>query len=407
MIIKEVRAQIILNSRGEQTIELKITTDKGWFSSSAPNGKSKGKYEAKPWGRDGERGVLHDVTILNEMRIPTINSIIEIEKLSEIYSGLIGANSRFILEASLLKALAKDGGMELWELLSDGKKSLKMPMPVGNTIGGGLHSSKNHSLNGITDVFQEFLFIPQCKTFQEAIKSVDEAYKEAGIMLKKFDEGFKGEKNDEGAWKTHLSDDHVLKIMFIIAKKYKLRVGIDAASSSFYKGGFYHYHDRTLNDTAQINYINRLIQDYELEYVEDPLGEKEFYFFKKLLEKINSDKTMIVGDDLTVTSHERLKKAIEEKSINAIIIKPNQCGSIFEAMKVMRLAKEHNIKTIISHRSGETEDDTIADLAVGWQADFIKCGVFGKERRAKINRVLEIERKILGRKDKKSKKAKR
>ncbi|MEK6919322.1 MAG: hypothetical protein AABW73_04790 [Nanoarchaeota archaeon] len=395
MIIKESKGEIILNSRNETTISYTIKTGKGIFKTSAPNGKSKGKYEAKPWGKEGDGGIVHDVTALNEIRMSEITSIDDIERISKIYSGLVGANTRFALEGSLLKAWAAEHGMQLWELISGGKNIHKMPMPVGNTIGGGLHSVEGKKVS--TPEFQEFLFIAgqQTKTFKEAAELNDQAYKEAGLMLKKYDDSFRSEKNDEGAWKTKLTNEHILKIMFIIAKKLGLRVGIDAAASSFYEG-FYKYHDKTLNDTGQINHIEHIIDDYELLYVEDPLGEKEFYFFKKLLEKTKEEhqETLIVGDDLTVTNHDRLKKAITEKSINTIIIKPNQNGSIFETGKVVKLAKDHNIKIIVSHRSGETMDDTIADLAVGWDADYIKCGVHGKERRAKINRLLEIERKI-------------
>ncbi len=386
-----------MDSRGETTISFTIKTNKGNFNTKAPSGKSKGRYEAKPWNET----VLHDVMTLNEMKLYSVESMSEIEKISKVYSKLLGANSRFVLEASLLKAWAKEHGMDLWELMMGGKKHNKMPLPVGNAIGGGLHSSKDNTMRGVKDEFQEFLFIAsqKTKTFSQAIKINDKAYKIAYEMLKNFDKDFKGERNDEGAWKTGLSDDHVLKIMYIIAKKLNLRIGIDAASSSFYDK-FYKYHDRVLNDTGQINYIKHLISDYELFYVEDPLYEKEFYFFSKLMSEINHNKTLIVGDDLTVTNYERLKKAIRKRSINAIIIKPNQNGSIISTTKVVNLAKEHNIKIIVSHRSGETTDDTIADLAVGWGADFLKCGIHGKERRAKINRMIRIE-KELNRKKKK------
>jgi len=390
MIIGEVKAEIVLNSRNEPTICFSVKTEKGTFKTSAPSGKSTGKYEAKQWNES----VLHDVRVLNQIKFWEIKNVSEIETVSKTYSEFIGANSRFVLEASLLKALAREDGMELWELLIDekSKKMRKIPMPVGNAIGGGLHSSKDRKIREGPE-FQEFLFIPNTKKFSDAVKLNEEAYELAGEMLKKFDEHFKGERNDEGAWKTHLANEHVLKIMYIVAKKFNLRLGLDVASSSFYDG-FYHYSHNKLNDLTQVKFIQRLIEEYELFYVEDPVDEREFYWFGKLLGEIDRSKTIIVGDDLTVTNYERLNKAIKKNSINAIIIKPNQNGSLFETKKVVDLAKKHGIKIILSHRSGETEDSTIADLAVAWEADFIKCGIYGPERRAKLKRLMEIERKI-------------
>jgi enolase len=387
MIIRGVSAQIVLNSRNETTISIIVRTDKGSFHTQAPSGKSTGKYEARPYNKN----ILGDIDTINEMRIPTIASIEEIEKLSRIYSRLIGANTRFALEASMLKAWAAEHDRQLWEVLTIGEEKRKMPMPMGNAIGGGLHSVDGKYV--ATPEFQEFLFIPQASSFKEAVELNEQAYKMAGLMLKKFDQDFTGEKNDEGAHKTRLTNEHVLKIMYIIAKKLNLRIGLDMAASSFYRG-FYKYHDKTLNDTGQAGYVNHLINDYELFSVEDPLAEKEFYFFSNLMERVDTSKTLIVGDDLTVTNYDRLKKAISKKSINAIIIKPNQNGSIFDTARVVQLAKHHGIKTIISHRSGETLDSTIADLAVAWNVDFIKCGIFGDERRAKLLRLIEIEKSL-------------
>ncbi len=398
MIIKEAKAEIILDSREETTICFSVRTAKGKFKTSAPSGKSTGKYEARPWGGDGKGNILHDIDILNDFKILEIKNVEDIERMSRVYGKLIGANSRFIFEATLLKALAAERGEELWQLLSGKHIIKKMPLPAGNAIGGGLHSSYGMEIEEGPE-FQEFLFIssPKTKSFKEAVKLNDEAYKMAGEELKKFDEEFDGKRNDEGAWKTSLKNEHVLKIMYIIAKRLGLRIGLDIAASSFYDG-FYKYHNKTFNDLGQVKYIKRLIDEYEIFYAEDPIDEREFYWFGKLLDEVKSEtpddkagNNLIVGDDLTATNYLRLKKAIRKKCINAIIIKPNQNGSIFETARVVELAKEHGLKIIVSHRSGETMDDTIADLAVAWRADFIKCGIYGRERRAKLKRLIEIE----------------
>ena len=181
------------------------------------------------------------------------------------------------------------------------------------------------------------------------------------------------------------------KIRQIIKNEYKKEVdiGVDIASSSFYKNRAYDYKspDVDLNRKNQILYIKKLINRYRLFYVEDPLNENDFSGFKELMGK----GCLIVGDDLTATNPERLKKAIRAKSINAVIVKPNQIGSLLKVKEVIDIAKKNKIKTIISHRSGETKDDTIADLAVAWDCDFIKTGICGKVRKAKLKRLVMIE----------------
>jgi len=192
------------------------------------------------------------------------------------------------------------------------------------------------------------------------------------------------------------------KVRQIIKETYKkgIDIGVDMASSGFYKNGKYNYKNPEvdLNKKHQILYIKELINRYKLFYVEDPLDENDFSGFKELLKEINKAKNpsnkncLIVGDDLTTTNPDRLKKAIRTKSINAIIIKPNQIGSLLKVKEVIDTAKKNKIKTIISHRSGETKDNTIADLAIAWNCDFIKTGIYGKVRKAKLKRVIEIEK---------------
>ena len=193
------------------------------------------------------------------------------------------------------------------------------------------------------------------------------------------------------------------KVQDIIKNRYKkqIGIGIDVASSSFYKNNYnYKNLKRKLNHKKQTDYINRLIRDYDLFYIEDPLNENDFSGFRSLLKKTKkiSKNCLIVGDDLTTTNPERLKKAIKNKSINAIIVKPNQIGSLIKFKEVIDIAKKFKIKTIISHRSGETLDNTISDLAIAWNCDFIKTGIYGRERKAKLDRLVEIEEKLKKRK---------
>ena len=175
-------------------------------------------------------------------------------------------------------------------------------------------------------------------------------------------------------------------------KEFGIPLGLDIAASSFYKRKKYQYENPMLKRTEeeQLDYITNLIKNFKLFYIEDPLGEENFENFAKLTKKYPN--SLIVGDDLTTTNPARFEKAIKEKSINAIIVKPNQIGSLIEVKKVCELAKKNNIKIIFSHRSGETNETILADLAVGFGADFFKCGITGKEREVKIKRLIEIER---------------
>jgi len=208
-------------------------------------------------------------------------------------------------------------------------------------------------------------------------------------------------KNDEGAWETNLNNKQVLEMMNQIKEKIKqkygerIEIGLDVAASSFYQKNKYSYKNprKKLNQEEQIDYIKNIIIDYKVLYVEDGLNEKDFQGFRKLKEK-SPHFTIIVGDDLTTTNPKRLEKAFRNQSINGIIIKPNQIGSLLKTKKVIDFAHKHNIKTIISHRSGETLDNTIADLGVGFNCDFIKTGIWGKVREAKLKRLIKIEKKL-------------
>ena len=212
--------------------------------------------------------------------------------------------------------------------------------------------------------------------------------KKAGELLKQKDEHFNFTKNDENAWRTSLNEKQVLDIL----KNLKSPLGIDIAASTFYKRKKYHYQNPKLERTPeeQFFYISNLIKNFNLFYIEDPFDEKDFENFSKLLKKFPNQ--LIVGDDLTVTNYERLKKAIEMKSINCVMIKPNQTGSLLDVKKVCELAKEKKIKLVFSHRSGETEESILADLAFGFQADFFKSGITGKVREVKIKRLIEIQK---------------
>jgi len=395
MLIKKVIAKTIKNSRKEETIQVIVKTKKGKFITSAPGGKSTGRFEKKPYFK----GLRGDISFINKLNIAKLKDIINdnnkltiiqaffiLGKIEKLVKSKIGANSLFALEASILKALAKENKKQLFEFLG-GKR---IPRSVGNAVGGGLH---NKTKTWKKPQFQEFLFIANQRTISENIEANLLAYNLVKKELKA------KKRNDEGAWETERTDEQILEIISEVRKQLKKKnikvdIGVDIAASTLYQGGRYFYERpyKNLSRNEQIKYIKDLIDIDKIFYVEDPLHQGDFSGFAKLKRRVK--RSLIVGDDLTVTNPKRLELAIKNKSINAIIIKPNQIGSLLEVKQVIDVCKKYKIKTIMSHRSGETTDDTIADLAVGWGCDFIKTGIYGKVREAKLNRLVEIERRL-------------
>jgi len=388
MKLKEVSANIVKDSRGEDTIEVIVEG----CSTKAPSGKSKGKYEKPSY----KKSLKIDCEVIKHCKLGDLDlkKFDDLRFVEDKVKKNIGANTLFALEASILKAIAQERGIELWQLLNSDAK--KFPRIISNTIGGGAHSHGK-----IKPDFQEFLVV--CNKDPKAAKSINKnCYDKAKEILSRFTLR-EIRTNDENAWETDLDNERVIQIMKEVAEQVyqetgvHVDVGLDIAASQFFSNGKYNYKNpkRSLTTQEQINYIAELIEKYNLFYVEDALDEEDFSGFSELLKKTQG-KCLICGDDLTTTNLERLKIAIKNKSINAIIVKPNQIGSLLEVKQVIELAKKNNIFVIVSHRSGETRDNTIADLSFAWQADFIKTPVIGEERVAKVDRLIEIE-KSLGR----------
>jgi len=386
MKIKKIGAKIVKDSRNEDTILVWIKTSKGKFFTTSPSGKSKGNYEVESYLRDLKKEIEYIEKLkLSELNIEKFEDLKKVEKYVKL-----GGNSLFALEASLLKALAKENEKELYEFLGGKKTNIGS---VGNAVGGGLHSQ---SINNKKPDFQEFHFISKTDNFYHNVKINGIAYKIIGRLLSsKY-------KNDEGAWKTSFSNEEILEKMklvqeIMLKKGIEINIGLDIASDSFFnRKYFYKNPNMVFNKKGQLEYIKNLIKKYDIFYIEDPLEENDFEGFSYLL-KETEDKCLIVGDDLIATNPERLKKAIKKNSINAVIIKPNQIGSLIKMKETIAIAKKYNIKTIISHRSGETKDSTIADFAVGFGIDYIKTGIYGKFRESKLKKIIKIERDLKNR----------
>ncbi len=385
VVIKGVSASEVLDSRNEKTILVIIKTNIGTFSASAPNGKSKGKYEAKSYKKSLEEDIKTIKNFSDYFSKEMLKKFDDLRRIEDIIDRHVGANTFFALESAVLKAIAEEQSKEVWQLINPNTK--KFPRLVGNCIGGGVHSKV---VNKKKPDFQEFLLIPNSESVKKSFEINKKAKEDVKEMLEENDKNFKAKKNDENAWETSLNERQVLDIL----KKLKLPIGLDIAASSFYKRKVYNYKNPLLKRTEkeQLEYICNLIKNFNLSYIEDPFNEDDFENFAILLKRF--PEKMIIGDDLTTTNFKRVERAIKMKSINAVIIKPNQIGSLVEVKRICELAKKNNIKIIFSHRSGETEENILADLAFGFEADFFKCGITGKERETKLNRLIEIERSL-------------
>ncbi len=389
MIIKEVHAHKIKDSRSQETIEVSVNGCKA----SSPSGKSTGKYESLTYhtGLDWNINFINHFKEIKGLEINNFEDLIKIESLIKKKTGFrdvkqFGANALFAIESAILKALAKSQHKQLWQIINP--KAKEVPIPLGNVIGGGLHShNRNHT------VFQEFLLIPKGQNIKENVKIMQNVYdkikKLVSINLTK--------TNDEGALQTSLDEKNIISLLSTF--KDRVNIGVDVAASTFYKHNLYKYHHIWLTSEQHMTYIINFIKKFNLFYIEDPLEQENFRGFSKILkssyrnQSYRSPRTsvLVVGDDLTATQIGRLNKAIKRKSINAMIIKPNQNGSLLELKKIFDICKKNKIKTILSHRSGETLDNSLADYAFGFQADYIKCGITTKWREAKLQRLIEIK----------------
>ena len=388
MVIEDVVYRIVFDSRGNPTVECEIYAENCYGKAIAPSGASTGANEAvviDPFRIDEiEERVSQALIGLNVFDQREIDKALREEDGTDNFSS-IGGN--FAITASLACAKAAANALEipLFQYLG-GTFAEEMPYPLGNVIGGGKHAEGSTSI-------QEFLIIPVgAKNFFEAQltntrvhKKLKEIFKERGIFAA---------KGDEGAWACQISDEDAFEILNEaigrVEEEYgvKVRMGIDIAASELWDGKYYVYKDKKLTTEEQISYVAELVDKYDLLFVEDPLHEEDFEGFAELTKQV---KAIVCGDDLLVTNVKRIKKAIELNSVNSVLIKPNQIGTLSDTVDAVKLTKDNGWKVVFSHRSGETEDETLAHLAVAFNATLIKTGVVGGERIAKLNELIRIE----------------
>jgi enolase len=426
--IVDVRLRRVLDSRGNPTVEADVHTESGGFGrAKAPSGASTGEYEAI------ERPVNEAIANAREDAVPRlvdgvyagdqreVDAVLHAADGTDDFSG-IGANSAVAVSMAAAKAAADVLGAPLFQHLGGAFRGDTIPIPLGNVLGGGEHAAE------ATDI-QEFLAVPVgAPSVEEAVFANAAVHEAVGDLL--VDRGHPCGKGDEGAWAPAIDDAEAVEIVTeaidVVADDYgfEIRMGLDVAAAELYAqgdgedgdggtagddgtAGVYRYGERSRDTAEQIEYVADLVDEYGLVYVEDPLDEDDFAGFAELTEAVGSEvrrtsgrasgrrprghETLVCGDDLFVTNVERLERGIDAGAANSILVKPNQIGTLSDAVDAVETAVAAGYEPVISHRSGETEDTTIAHLAVATDAPYVKTGAVGGERTAKLNELIRIE----------------
>ncbi len=406
-VIKEVTSREILDSRGNPTVEVEVKLDNGFIGRAAvPSGASTGAFEAVELRDGGKRYLGKGV----EIAIKNIN-----EKISKVVIGLkadeqrvldekmisldgtknksvLGANAILGVSLATARAASLSANQSLFKFLG-GNEAKILPVPMMNILNGGSHADTNVDI-------QEFMVAPiGADTFKESLRWGAEIYHSLKSVLKK--KGLVTSIGDEGGFAPNLASnraalDLILEAVEIAGFKAgsDIALAMDVAATEFYEDGSYNFEGKKLTSDQMISYYSELVSVYPLVSIEDPLDEDDWAGWAKLTSELGQ-KVQIVGDDLFVTNPERLQRGIDSNTANALLVKVNQIGSLTETIDAVNLAHKNGYRSMMSHRSGETEDTTIADLAVALNCGQIKTGAPARsERVAKYNQLLRIEEEL-------------
>ena len=413
--IKQISAREILNAKGNPTIEATVILSDGATGiASCPTGTSVGTYEAVDLKDNDQtrfqgQGVLNAILNIQKLIAPSLIGM-DASKQQEIDKKMIdldgtqnksrlGANATLSVSMAVAKASAKSSVLPLYlylrEFIKKENLPLRIPTPLFNVINGGKHAEDNFD-------FQEFMIIPATsKTFEESLKMAGDIYNSLRKNIET--NNLSTLIGDEGGFSPKLaSNQEALLLLKRSVESANLRLGfdvffgMDVASNNFYSQNTYHIRDKSSSLSARdlISFYRMLNEQYHFLYLEDGLAEDDWDNWTLLCSELSGE-TLIVGDDLTTTNPYRLQTALQKKAITGIIIKPNQIGTVIEALAVVEMARENGLKIAVSHRSGETNDDFIADFAVAASADYVKFGAPARgERVAKYNRLLQINAQL-------------
>jgi enolase len=396
VIIEDVAIRRIIDSRGNPTVEAEIRTNSGFGRAAAPAGASTGTHEAVAWPNgDVSKGIqFAEEKLMPGLIGGTVEDQKSFDKILRETDGTnnfrnMGGNISVAFSLAAAKAAANSKNISLYQHVGN-KTEYSLPAPMANVLGGGAHAI------GGTDI-QEYLVTSFDKDINTAIEANAMVHEKVGSLLKdKFPNIALG-KGDEGAWVAPLENIEALELVVKAANQIEqetgveIRPGLDIAASEFYHNGKYKYKEQTLTAEQQVDFVLGMIEEYNLHSVEDPLDQEDFESWALLTEQTDA---LIIGDDLYVTNTERLKKGIEMNSTNSILIKPNQIGTLTDTINAVELAKQADMATVISHRSGETTDTTIAHLGVAFDSHAIKTGIMGGERIAKLNELVRISEEL-------------
>ncbi|MEI6685818.1 MAG: phosphopyruvate hydratase [Planctomycetota bacterium] len=403
--IVRIHAREILDSRGRPTVEAEVHTASGCIGrASVPSGASTGTHEALEL-RDSDpsryqgKGVLKAVRNICEIISPSLQGFdcAEQEKIDRKMiamdgtenKGHLGANAILAVSLASARAASENLRVPLWKHL-DQDNVARMPMPMVNMISGGLHAGKNLD-------FQDFLFQPsKANSYSQALEQIVAIYNNLGALLNKH--GHEGTLvGDEGGYGPKLQGEReALDFLLLAMERTNIKgtIALDVASSHFFQLGQYHLEGRILSPVKMVGLLEELVANYPIASIEDGCAEDDWIGWQELTRKLGS-KIQLVGDDFFVTNPKRLFKGIRDKAANAVLVKVNQIGSLTETFEVIRMARKHGFKAVVSARSGETEDDFLADLSVASGCGQIKVGsVARSERLAKYNRLLRIEEEM-------------
>ena len=409
-IIKSIQAREILDSRGNPTVEVIVETDEGLFVDSVPSGASTGVNEALEL-RDGDKdryggkGVLTAVKNVNEIIAPSVTGLDprnqkQIDDLMIMLDGTenkskLGANAILGVSMAVCRAGAKANAIPLYKhiaQLAQNKNQLFLPRGGFNIVNGGAHAGNELD-------FQEFMVVPNYPTFAENLRFASEIYHSLKELIKKTYSSIATNVGDEGGFAPpiELPDIVLASIMKSVAhKQYKFDIIMDVAASQFKKDGYYVTKMGAFTPGSLLDYYEELINKYPIIGIEDPFAEDDWENFAEITKQFGN-KIMVIGDDLLVSNPKIIREAESKKACNTALLKINQIGSISEIIEAANLARSYGWKRMVSHRSGDTIDDFIADFAVGIGAEFIKSGAPARgERLAKYNRLVGIEKEIKG-----------
>jgi len=395
--IRTATIRRILDSRGNATVEVEVTSKAAAARAAAPSGASTGATEVRAFPDGGaeasvrafRRRVAPKLVGMDARDQEAVDAMLHEADGTGDFSAL-GGNAAVAASLAAARLAAADGGLPLWAYIAGGGRAKPaFPGPMGNVIGGGAHAV------GGTDI-QEYLAFtrkapPSKSIFANALvhRLVKEALKER----------FPGKvigKGDEGAWIAPTTNDKAMQLLARCCERAAETTGLtvvpalDFAATEFFRGGRYRYRQGALTTDEQVEYVEMLVDAHGIASVEDPLAQDEFGAFADLTKRIGS-KCLVVGDDIFTTNVDRIRRGIKEGSANAVLIKPNQIGTLTDTLAAVNLAKSAGWETVTSHRSGETTDDTIAHLAVAFGSIGIKTGAVGGERTAKLNELVRIE----------------